>query len=72
MQEGKYPEGSKVLRAKIDMASSNMNMRDPVLYRINFESHHNTKDKWKIYPMYDYALIRLRMPLKGLHTLYVH
>ena len=55
MQEGKYPEGSKVLRAKIDMSSSNMNMRDPVLYRINFESHHNTKDRWKIYPMYDYA-----------------
>ncbi|WIF88402.1 glutamine--tRNA ligase/YqeY domain fusion protein [Acholeplasma laidlawii] len=55
MQEGKYPEGSKVLRAKIDMASSNMNMRDPVLYRINFATHHNTKDKWKIYPMYDYA-----------------
>lgn len=55
MQRGKYPEGSKVLRAKIDMSSSNMNMRDPVLYRINFESHHNTKDQWKIYPMYDYA-----------------
>lgn len=55
MQEGKYPEGSKVLRAKIDMTSSNMNMRDPVLYRINFATHHNTKDKWKIYPMYDYA-----------------
>ncbi|WP_025724921.1 glutamine--tRNA ligase/YqeY domain fusion protein [Acholeplasma granularum] len=55
MQEGKYEEGSKVLRAKIDMASSNMNMRDPVLYRINFEPHHNTKDKWKVYPMYDYA-----------------
>ena len=43
MQAGIYPEGSKVLRANIDMASSNMNMRDPVLYRINFESHHNTK-----------------------------
>ncbi len=55
MQAGKYAEGSKVLRAKIDMSSSNMNMRDPVLYRINFESHHNTKDQWKIYPMYDYA-----------------
>jgi glutaminyl-tRNA synthetase len=55
MQAGKYPEGTKVLRAKIDMSSSNMNMRDPVLYRINFELHHNTKDRWKIYPMYDYA-----------------
>ncbi len=55
MKEGKYPEGSKVLRAKIDMASPNLNMRDPVLYRISFAYHHNTKDLWKIYPMYDYA-----------------
>ncbi len=55
MQAGKYPEGSKVLRAKIDMASPNMNMRDPVIYRINFASHHNTQDQWKVYPMYDYA-----------------
>lgn len=55
MKDGKHPEGSKVLRAKIDMASPNMNMRDPVLYRINFAHHHNTKDQWKVYPMYDFA-----------------
>src|SRR5690554_5101852 len=55
MRNGTYEEGKKVLRAKIDMASPNMNMRDPVLYRINFASHHNTGDTWKIYPMYDFA-----------------
>lgn len=55
MRDGKYKEGEKVLRAKIDMASPNMNMRDPVLYRISFAVHHNTKDKYKIYPMYDFA-----------------
>ncbi|MFA0815358.1 MAG: glutamine--tRNA ligase/YqeY domain fusion protein [Anaerofustis sp.] len=55
MKEGKYPTGSKVLRAKIDMASPNINMRDPVIYRILFETHHNTGDSWCIYPMYDYA-----------------
>ncbi len=55
MKEGKYPEGSKVLRAKIDMASPNINMRDPVLYRVAYQSHHNTGDKWCIYPMYDFA-----------------
>ena len=55
MEAGKFAEGEKVLRAKIDMASPNMNMRDPVLYRINFAHHHNTKDLWKVYPMYDYA-----------------
>lgn len=55
MKEGKYPNGSKVLRAKIDMASPNINMRDPVIYRILFETHHNTGDAWCIYPMYDYA-----------------
>src|SRR5690606_3158027 len=55
MREGKYKEGEKVLRAKIDMASPNMNMRDPVLYRISFAVHHNTGDTWKVYPMYDYA-----------------
>lgn len=55
MKDGKFKEGECVLRAKIDMASPNMNMRDPVLYRINYTSHHNTKDQWVIYPMYDYA-----------------
>ena len=55
MKEGKYPDGAKVLRAKIDMASPNMNMRDPVIYRVAHLSHQNTGDKWCIYPMYDFA-----------------
>ena len=55
MKEGKYLDGSKCLRAKIDMASPNMNMRDPVIYRILRCTHHRTGDKWCIYPMYDYA-----------------
>ena len=55
MKEGKYADGEKVLRAKIDMASPNMNMRDPVIYRILREKHHRTGDKWIIYPMYDFA-----------------
>lgn len=55
MREGKFQDGEKVLRAKIDMASPNMNMRDPVLYRIVHATHHNTGDQWCIYPMYDYA-----------------
>ena len=55
MKNGKYKDGEKVLRAKIDMASPNINMRDPVIYRIAHISHHNTKDKWCIYPMYDFA-----------------
>ncbi|MCI8407671.1 MAG: glutamine--tRNA ligase/YqeY domain fusion protein [Lachnospiraceae bacterium] len=55
MKEGKYPDGSKVLRAKIDMASPNMNMRDPIIYRVARMHHHNTGDKWCIYPMYDFA-----------------
>lgn len=55
MKDGKYEDGSKVLRAKIDMASPNMNMRDPVIYRIARMTHHNTGDKWCIYPMYDFA-----------------
>ena len=55
MREGKYADGEKVLRAKIDMASPNMNMRDPVIYRIAHVNHHNTGDKWCIYPMYDFA-----------------
>jgi glutaminyl-tRNA synthetase len=55
MKDGKYADGEKCLRAKIDMASPNMNMRDPVLYRIVHATHHNTGDKWCIYPMYDFA-----------------
>ncbi|HOQ16903.1 MAG TPA: glutamine--tRNA ligase/YqeY domain fusion protein [Defluviitaleaceae bacterium] len=55
MKNGEFPDGSRVLRAKIDMASPNMNMRDPVIYRIAHVKHHNTGDKWCIYPMYDFA-----------------
>lgn len=55
MRNGEFDEGSKVLRAKIDMASPNMHMRDPALYRIKKKSHHRTGDKWSIYPMYDFA-----------------
>ncbi|MGP1569504.1 MAG: glutamine--tRNA ligase/YqeY domain fusion protein [Eubacteriales bacterium] len=55
MKNGKFADGEKVLRAKIDMASPNINMRDPVIYRIAYAHHHNTKDKWCIYPMYDFA-----------------
>jgi glutaminyl-tRNA synthetase len=55
MRAGEFPDGARVLRAKIDMASPNLNMRDPVLYRILHAEHHRTGDKWCIYPMYDYA-----------------
>lgn len=55
MRKGEFPDGSRVLRAKIDMASPNLNMRDPVLYRIQRSHHHRTGDKWCIYPMYDFA-----------------
>jgi len=55
MRDGEFPDGSKVLRAKIDMASGNINMRDPVIYRILRATHHRTGDKWCIYPMYDYT-----------------
>lgn len=55
MRAGRYPDGSKVLRAKIDMSSSNLNMRDPVIYRVLRAHHHHTGDKWLIYPMYDFA-----------------
>ncbi len=55
MKAGKFPDGSKVLRARIDMASPNINMRDPVIYRVAKIPHHNTGDRWCIYPMYDYA-----------------
>jgi len=55
MRAGEFPDGSKVLRAKIDMSSPNLNMRDPVIYRILHTSHHRTGDKWRIYPMYDFT-----------------
>lgn len=55
MKEGAYQDGEKVLRAKIDMASPNINMRDPIIYRVAHAAHHNTGDKWCIYPMYDFA-----------------
>ncbi|AYQ33654.1 glutamine--tRNA ligase/YqeY domain fusion protein [Runella sp. SP2] len=55
MKNGEFPEGSRTLRAKIDMASPNMIMRDPIIYRIKFAHHHRTGDKWCIYPMYDFA-----------------
>jgi glutaminyl-tRNA synthetase len=55
MRNGEFPDGSRVLRAKIDMASPNLNLRDPIMYRIVRATHHRTGDKWCIYPMYDYA-----------------
>ena len=55
MKAGKYEDGARVLRAKIDMASPNINMRDPIIYRVAHMTHHNTGDKWCIYPMYDFA-----------------
>ena len=55
MKAGEFPEGSHVLRAKIDMASPNINMRDPTIYRIKYATHHRTGDKWCVYPMYDFA-----------------
>lgn len=55
MRDGEFPEGSRSLRAKIDMASPNLNMRDPVIYRIKKTDHHRTGDEWQIYPMYDYT-----------------
>lgn len=55
MRNGMYPDGSKVLRAKIDMTSPNMHLRDPIMYRIRHVAHHRTGDKWSVYPMYDFA-----------------
>ena len=55
MKNGEFPDGARMLRAKIDMASPNLNMRDPVMYRILHAEHHRTGDEWCIYPMYDYA-----------------
>ncbi|HUT76950.1 MAG TPA: glutamate--tRNA ligase family protein, partial [Polyangia bacterium] len=55
MRAGEFPDGSRVLRAKIDMASPNMNLRDPIMYRIRHAPHHRTGDAWCLYPMYDWA-----------------
>lgn len=55
IRKGEYPEGSHVLRAKINMSSPNINLRDPALYRIKHESHQATVDKWCMYPMYDFS-----------------
>jgi glutaminyl-tRNA synthetase len=55
MRAGQFPDGARTLRAKIDMASTNLNLRDPIMYRIVHASHHRTGDKWCIYPMYDWA-----------------
>src|SRR5690606_25813954 len=55
MRDGKYKDGEKVLRAKVDLARPNMHMRDPIIYRIKHAHHHRTGDKWCIYPMYDFA-----------------
>src|SRR5205085_4273187 len=55
MRAGEFPDGHCVLRARIDMAASNMKLRDPLLYRIRHDTHHRTGDAWCIYPMYDYA-----------------
>ena len=55
MKAGEYPDGAHVLRLKIDMASPNINLRDPAIYRIRHATHHRTGDKWCVYPMYDYT-----------------
>src|SRR3546814_5992325 len=55
MRQGEFAEGEKVLRAKIDMSSPNMHLRDPLMYRVKYAEHHRTGDKWCIYPMYDFA-----------------
>ena len=65
MRAGEFPDGAHVLRAKIDMASPNINMRDPVLYRIRHATHHRTGDTWCIYPMYDFAH-RCRTRIEGI------
>ena len=71
MQAGEFPDGAHVLRAKIDMASGNINMRDPVLYRILHAEHHRTGAKWCLYPMYDYAH-PISDALEGDHPLHLH
>lgn len=63
--------GTKVLRARIDMSSSNINMRDPILYRVAHMTHHNTGDKWCVYPMYDFAH-PIEDAIRGYHTFYMY
>jgi glutaminyl-tRNA synthetase len=69
MKSGEFQDGSRVLRAKIDMASPNLNMRDPVMYRILRANHHRTGDTWCIYPMYDYAH-PISDAIEGIRTLF--
>ena len=69
MRNGEFADGEVCLRAKIDMASPNINMRDPVIYRVVHQEHHNTKDKWCIYPMYDFALFYLQVKLFFLYLI---
>ena len=71
MKAGEFPDGSRTLRAKIDMASPNLNMRDPVMYRILHADHHRTGSEWCIYPMYDYAHGQSRLH-RGHHPLHLH
>ena len=71
MRAGEFPDGARTLRAKIDMASPNLNMRDPVMYRILHAEHHRTGDKWCIYPMYDYAHGQSRFH-RAHHPLHLH
>ena len=71
MRAGEFPDGARTLRAKIDMASPNLNMRDPVMYRILHAEHHRTGDKWCIYPMYDYTHGRVGLH-RGHHPLHLH
>jgi len=71
MRAGEFADGGKCLRAKIDMASPNINMRDPVIYRVVHQTHHNTGDKWCIYPMYDFAH-PIEERNRGNHTFSLH
>ena len=71
MKNGEFEDGTKVLRAKIDMASPNINMRDPVIYRVAHMTHHNTGDKWCIYPMYDFAH-PIEDAVEQYHTFYLY
>ena len=71
MKNGECDEGQRVLRARIDMSSGNINMRDPVLYRVLKTPHHRTGDKWVVYPMYDFAHGQSDS-VEGVHSLDLH